>query len=223
MPFQPKEHNIDFDVLQSHFHLPMAAVAKKFDVCLTFFKKVCRQHGIKRWPYRKLKSLERKMSTDGPQGGDAVNPTSDQQLEGLKSYDNYFTAAHRGGVSGDDMEGASEVSDGGDDLARRSRKRKASEMLFDPTAALAQLASCASSFGDTGGPFSRGSTDSAATINPATEETLAWSRASECATVPDSKTGAVLGKAPNSEGPPTTIRRNVMCIESLLESAAADQ
>jgi len=53
-----KAAKITLEVLQDHFHLPMAEVAKKFDVCLTYFKRVCRSHGVNRWPYRKIKSLQ---------------------------------------------------------------------------------------------------------------------------------------------------------------------
>ena len=44
---------LDLVTLEAHFHLPMQEVAKKFGVCMTFFKKICRTLGIKRWPYRK--------------------------------------------------------------------------------------------------------------------------------------------------------------------------
>lgn len=54
---------LDLPTLEQHFHLPMQEVAKKFGVCMTFFKKVCRGLGIKRWPYRKLKSLQHKIET----------------------------------------------------------------------------------------------------------------------------------------------------------------
>ena len=47
---------LDLPTLEAHFHLPMQEVAKKFGVCMTFFKKMCRQLGIKRWPYRKVSS-----------------------------------------------------------------------------------------------------------------------------------------------------------------------
>eukprot|EP00658_Telonema_sp_P-2_P036031 TRINITY_DN26121_c0_g1_i2.p1 TRINITY_DN26121_c0_g1~~TRINITY_DN26121_c0_g1_i2.p1 ORF type:complete len:169 (+),score=45.12 TRINITY_DN26121_c0_g1_i2:215-721(+) len=52
---------LDFQVLSEHFHLPMVEVAKKFGICTTVFKRMCRTHGIKRWPFRKLQSIERRM------------------------------------------------------------------------------------------------------------------------------------------------------------------
>lgn len=48
--------------LIKHFHRPLSDVAKDFDVCMTFMKKVCRGHGIVRWPYRKIRSLRERMS-----------------------------------------------------------------------------------------------------------------------------------------------------------------
>merc|ERR1712216_36922 len=54
--------SISYTDLQRHFDQPLATVARKFGVCTTFFKKVCRFYGIKRWPFRKLKSLEKKIS-----------------------------------------------------------------------------------------------------------------------------------------------------------------
>jgi len=52
--------DIPLEDLRKRFHLPLAEVAKEFGVCMTFIKKVCRSHGIKRWPYRKIKSLQNK-------------------------------------------------------------------------------------------------------------------------------------------------------------------
>jgi len=54
-----KGERVTLDLLQKHFHLPMAEVAKKFNVCVTFFKRICRSRGIRKWPYRKLKSLHK--------------------------------------------------------------------------------------------------------------------------------------------------------------------
>jgi len=59
-----KAERVTLEVLKQHFHMPMQDVAKKFDVCLTFFKRICRQRGVKRWPYRKLKSLQKRACDD---------------------------------------------------------------------------------------------------------------------------------------------------------------
>lgn len=59
--------------LTGFLHLPEKVVAKQLGICLTSLKKLCRQHGIYRWPYRKLKSLDKKLakgeSLDGGDGG----------------------------------------------------------------------------------------------------------------------------------------------------------
>jgi len=52
-----KAARLSKEVLEAHYHLPMAEVAKKFEVCMTYFKKVCRQNGVKRWPYRQVVSF----------------------------------------------------------------------------------------------------------------------------------------------------------------------
>lgn len=52
---------VTLEALRQHFHLPMTEAAKNFRVSLTLFKKLCRQHGIRRWPHRKLKSLKSKI------------------------------------------------------------------------------------------------------------------------------------------------------------------
>jgi len=58
----PAQRIITLEELSQYFHLPEKVVAKKLGVCLTSLKKLCRQHGIHRWPYRKLKSIEKKIS-----------------------------------------------------------------------------------------------------------------------------------------------------------------
>ena len=50
----PYKTLIELDKLKEHFHEPMADVARKFGVCTTFFKRICRTYGIKRWPFRKV-------------------------------------------------------------------------------------------------------------------------------------------------------------------------
>ena len=46
--------NVDLQELSKHFGSPEKEVAKSLGMCLTSLKKICRQHGINRWPYRKV-------------------------------------------------------------------------------------------------------------------------------------------------------------------------
>ena len=55
------KREIGREELSGYLHLPEKAVAKKLGICLTSLKKVCRLHGITRWPYRKLKSLDKRI------------------------------------------------------------------------------------------------------------------------------------------------------------------
>merc|ERR1711959_144790 len=79
-----KAAKITKQVLEDHFHLPMAEVAKKYGVCITYFKKVCRSHGVQRWPYRQMRSSIRKGTDDessekeGPQDSDSDYYSSSQ-------------------------------------------------------------------------------------------------------------------------------------------------
>ena len=50
-------------VLRDHFHLPLSEVAKKFGMCTTAFKKLCRKQGVMQWPHRTLRSLEKKIAS----------------------------------------------------------------------------------------------------------------------------------------------------------------
>ena len=52
---------ITLEELSDYFHMPEKQVAQQMGICLTSLKKICRAHGITRWPFRKLKSLERTM------------------------------------------------------------------------------------------------------------------------------------------------------------------
>jgi len=71
----PYKTLIELDKLKEHFHEPMADVARKFGVCTTFFKRMCRTYGIKRWPFRKLQSIEKKISQiqDLPHNSDKLS------------------------------------------------------------------------------------------------------------------------------------------------------
>ncbi|KAK4372994.1 hypothetical protein RND71_008378 [Anisodus tanguticus] len=45
-----------------YLHLPIETAAKKLNICPSVMKKVCRRDGLLRWPYRKIKSIRRKIS-----------------------------------------------------------------------------------------------------------------------------------------------------------------
>jgi len=61
-----KADQITRPVLEEHFHCPMAAVAGKFGVSETYFKRICRKHGIMRWPYRQVNSQKSRTHTRKP-------------------------------------------------------------------------------------------------------------------------------------------------------------
>eukprot|EP00698_Gefionella_okellyi_P023753 TRINITY_DN8202_c0_g1_i1.p1 TRINITY_DN8202_c0_g1~~TRINITY_DN8202_c0_g1_i1.p1 ORF type:complete len:223 (-),score=41.21 TRINITY_DN8202_c0_g1_i1:711-1379(-) len=49
---------VTLDQIRPLFHLPITVAAERLHVCATIVKRCCRKHGIKRWPYRKVKALQ---------------------------------------------------------------------------------------------------------------------------------------------------------------------
>jgi len=74
----PTHRVVSIDELSQYLHLPEKAVAKELGLCLTSLKKLCRQHGITRWPYRKLKSLDKKIAR-AENGADTAEDAATQQ------------------------------------------------------------------------------------------------------------------------------------------------
>jgi len=50
------------DVLSQYFHLPITQAGRIIGICPTSLKKICRKYGLPRWPYRKVKSMENRLT-----------------------------------------------------------------------------------------------------------------------------------------------------------------
>jgi len=59
----PHSTRITIEEVSQHFHMPINDVSIKLGICATVLKKICRRNGIKRWPHRKIKSLENMIQT----------------------------------------------------------------------------------------------------------------------------------------------------------------
>eukprot|EP00741_Cyanophora_paradoxa_P017449 tig00020965_g16858.t1 len=55
----PSGTRVTREELVANFEHPIQDVARRLGVCVTVLKKICRSHGITRWPQRKLRSVVR--------------------------------------------------------------------------------------------------------------------------------------------------------------------
>uniref|UniRef100_A0A453EL95 RWP-RK domain-containing protein n=1 Tax=Aegilops tauschii subsp. strangulata TaxID=200361 RepID=A0A453EL95_AEGTS len=54
---KPTRVSLSYEEISKLFSLPIAEAASILGVCTSVLKRICRTHGIVRWPYRKVKSL----------------------------------------------------------------------------------------------------------------------------------------------------------------------
>merc|ERR1711862_42696 len=56
-----KSAHISFDMLKEQFNVPLPVAADNLGLGTTAFKRVCRNNGVPKWPWRKLTSLDKKI------------------------------------------------------------------------------------------------------------------------------------------------------------------
>ena len=61
-PERRGKNDLDMRKIATCFHLPIDTAAKALGIGSTAIKRICRKHGLDRWPHRKLKCIERTIS-----------------------------------------------------------------------------------------------------------------------------------------------------------------
>eukprot|EP01116_Phalansterium_solitarium_P019477 TRINITY_DN544_c0_g1_i3.p1 TRINITY_DN544_c0_g1~~TRINITY_DN544_c0_g1_i3.p1 ORF type:complete len:810 (-),score=190.40 TRINITY_DN544_c0_g1_i3:169-2598(-) len=94
--------SISFDMLSRNFHRPLKEVSKDLGVCSTMLKKICRGFGIKRWPHRKIRSLNRMIRSLETSAPASAEEAEQVQQEIVLLHAKVQNLVRRGELHGDD-------------------------------------------------------------------------------------------------------------------------
>ena len=76
-----KKAVLHLEQLQDNFHLPLKEAAERLGVCESILKKASRSYGIKRWPFRQTRALQKLQNKIAVQ--ERLYPTRDDNNNGL--------------------------------------------------------------------------------------------------------------------------------------------
>ncbi|KAL1535877.1 hypothetical protein AAHA92_28603 [Salvia divinorum] len=81
-----RTRNLGLKDFVEYFHLPIEEAARRLNICPTVMKKICRKHGVLRWPHRKIKSIERKISKSEKVIEESAGEERARALEDIQQY-----------------------------------------------------------------------------------------------------------------------------------------
>jgi hypothetical protein len=99
-----------FQQIAKHFEIPEAVAAQHLGISKTQLKKLCREHNIPRWPYRRLKSIQSKIDVlkcqlEKNTNQDEVS-TFKKQIEELQQKKEFIKQNPKSIIQPDNLEGS---------------------------------------------------------------------------------------------------------------------